>query len=369
MVFYIFFGILYFLFSILITRGITFTNKVNKYPLFAFDKLFISVIISARNEEKNIRNILKDIENQNLEKSKFELILVDDHSEDKTYSFAKKIIERNDNFSLIVLSEEKQGKKQAILDALRRAKGDLIVTTDADCRVGKSWLALIGKFYLTHKPKMIIGRVELTYKTFFEALQSLEFRALQASTVGSAGINSPIMCNGVNLAYEKKAFLSFNNPMSDKFASGDDMFLMHNIKRKYPNKIMFLNSDETIVKTDAEKNIKNFVRQRIRWSSKGRGYKDFFTILSSFVILITNLSVTGFLISAFFSEQFYYIFLIVVGLKFISDFLIIFSYSKQLKEYKLLKYFPLLFVIYPFYVSIIGILSFFIRPKWKGRKI
>ena len=58
------------------------------------------------------------------------------------------------------------------------------------------------------------------------------------------------MCNGANLAYEKKVFYEVGGFEGiDKIASGDDMLLMHKIQKIYPDKIGYLKSADVIVKT------------------------------------------------------------------------------------------------------------------------
>ena len=103
----------------------------------------VSIIIPARNEEKNIEHLLHDILEQNFPSELIEIILVDDHSEDQTYQVAERFLQQQTHvkFQLLKLSDagkiEQAYKKKAIDFAMQKTTGKLIITTDADCRLHK----------------------------------------------------------------------------------------------------------------------------------------------------------------------------------------------------------------------------------------
>ena len=75
---------------------------------------FISVIVACRNEENNILNIIEDVKNQNFDKDRFEMIIVNDHSEDSTLQILEKAAENWQNLKIICMNEAEQGKKNGI---------------------------------------------------------------------------------------------------------------------------------------------------------------------------------------------------------------------------------------------------------------
>lgn len=327
----------------------------------------ISVIISAKNEENNILPILQDIAEQNYPKEYFEVIIVDDYSTDNSFSVVSDFIQNHDNFT-IIKNTLNGGKKNAIKLAVHKSKGDLIITTDADCRVGKNWISSINSFYNKQKPKMIISPVSYftSEKLFsFTNLQALEFLSLQASTAGSAAINQPIMCNAANLAFEKEIYFEFENDLKNRVVSGDDMFLMLNIKKKYKSSIKFLKNKDAIVRTSAKKTIKGFYKQRIRWASKSKFYDDFFVNFTGALVFITNLLIFGFAIFSFFIPEGLKMLLILFSLKIIADFPLLLSTSIFYGNTRLMFLFLPLQIIYFFYVFSVGLLSFFVKVKWK----
>src|SRR5690606_3333641 len=145
-------------------------------------------------------------------------------------------------------------KKKAIAKAIESCRGELIVTTDADCRMGTQWLKTIVGYFEQQDLYMLSSPVVYSEeKSFFERLQTLEF--LYLIGLGAAGIGNgkPTTCNGANLAYRKDVFLElggFNG--IDNLASGDDELLLHKVAEKYADRIGFCKSREAIVYTDAK---------------------------------------------------------------------------------------------------------------------
>ena len=135
--------------------------------------------------------------------------------------------------------------------AIGLAKGNLIVTTDADCIVQPEWLQTIASYYEEFGPVFIAAPVVYTnplhgdsfFKKLLKIFQSLDFITLQGITGASVYKKFHNMCNGANLAYEKKVFNEVGGFEGiDQIASGDDMLLMHKIQKIYPGRIQYLKS-------------------------------------------------------------------------------------------------------------------------------
>src|SRR5688572_5845115 len=166
----------------------------------------VSIIIPARNEEKNIVSCLNSIASQSYPEHLTEIIVSDDNSEDQTAELVKNwIASNNRNAKIISASRNMMGKKHALNEAVKNATGELIVTTDADCTMNNNWLSTIVSYYEKHSPSMICGIVSIRKENnFLSTFQSLEQLGLTA--IGAAGIyfGHPLMCNGAYLAYTKK---------------------------------------------------------------------------------------------------------------------------------------------------------------------
>lgn len=334
---------------------------------FKFEnKKYLSVIIPFKNEKKNLPDLIKSLRNQTLNSNYFELFFINDHSEDNSEQIVKKLIKDIPNFYLISEDSTAGGKKNALQTGLSAASTNIIVTTDADCSHNKKWLETILNYYIKYKPKMIIAPVLMKGKSFFENMQSLEFLSLIASTAGAAGTGHPIMNNGANSVYEKKVYKEFEDALNMKEESGDDIFLLHNIKKKYPKEIHFLKSNDAVVYTKAEKSLKSFFRQRVRWASKSSSYKDFDSIICSFIVLGINLILIILFVMSIFETAFLKPALVLMILKIIPDLILIILSAGYFKINKLIMYFPVTVIIYPVYIVITGVAGLFIRKfSWK----
>jgi len=327
---------------------------------------FVSIILPVRNEEKNILAILQCIAKQNYQKDKFEIIVVDDLSTDNTSDLVSKAAIQNLRF---VRLSHGQGKKKAIEEGITQARGTLIITTDADCSMNESWLSTIVSFYEGKKPKMIVSPVLLKNENGFQQIvQSQELTVLTASACASLYYNSPILCSGANFAYEKETFLSVNGFEGvDKTATGDDVFLMQKVHKKFPGEIKYLRSKDAIVYTHPEKTTSAALSQRKRWASKSFSYGLSYIAGIALLVFLTNFLIFISGILSAINIKFVLVFAITFLAKLIVDFMLLYSSSVFFSK----RTYPVLFLfsslIYLLYVSVIGLVSPFTSYTWKGR--
>lgn len=336
----------------------------------------VSVIIAVRNESSNIQKLINSLLTQNYPSHLLEIIIVDDHSTDSTSRLIDDFIIQNKdlkNLKLIALGENRgSGKKAAIARGIQASKGELIVITDADCTAGSGWISTLSSFYNEHRPQMILGPVRMTDSgSFFGKLQSLEFTSLISSGAGSCTAGFPILANGANMAFTRQAYEScggFSENM--RFPSGDDIFLMMSIKKKFGAKaIRFLRSEDAIVNTPATIGFKSFIQQRLRWVSKSRGYTDPMLIAASILVFLTNACLVFTALLAIFSPEYFKIFLIFSLLKMIVDLTLMISFSHFQKSKSLLWLFPAMELLNAVYTLLIGIAGNIGKYEWKGRPV
>ena len=345
----------------------------------------ISIIIPARNEEENIGYCLQSIIEQSYPAHLFEVLVVDDHSTDKTAAIIKSYA--SNNVKLISLkdylsaNEINSYKKKAIEISIQQSNGELIVTSDADCIFPKNWLATIASFYESKRPAFIVMPVLISYgKKMIEVFQSLDFMTLQGITGASVHEKFHSMCNGANLAYTKEAFIAVNGFKGiDNIASGDDMLLMHKIYNQFPNNIEYLKSREVIVTTNPVSTIQEFFNQRIRWASKADQFDDkrifivliivyFLNVLMMvlpIVALISNrsISIMNIQLSMF---NFYASLLLI---KTIFELFFLYPVAKFFNQTKLLWWFPIAQPFHIVYTVIAGWLGKFGKYTWKERSV
>jgi cellulose synthase/poly-beta-1,6-N-acetylglucosamine synthase-like glycosyltransferase len=318
-------------------------------------KVKISVIIPARNEQKNIAACLDSVCNQNYPSTLFEVLVVDDHSTDKTAAIVRSY--EHKNVKLIFLKDFMQDalnsyKKKAIEIAITQSTGELIVCTDADCIAGPNWLETIAAFYEQYQP---------------------HFMTLQGITGASVYKNIHSMCNGANLAYTKKAFETVNGFAGiDNIASGDDMLLMHKIYKQWPDKVMFLKSKDAIVETAPVHSIKEFFNQRIRWASKADKYDDkrIFAVLLLVYLINVLMLLLPFVVTLHPEKlSIIKLWLLLLLIKTITELIFLYPVAKFFGKQKLLWLFTLMQPFHIIYTVIAGWLGKFGSYNWKGRNV
>jgi cellulose synthase/poly-beta-1,6-N-acetylglucosamine synthase-like glycosyltransferase len=330
--------------------------------------IFVSVVVAFRNEEKSIGNLLRDLTSQNYPHTQFEIIAVNDHSDDQSSEIVETYsLNSNVKITLLNLPDKLFGKKNAINLGIELSKGRLILTTDADCRINKNWIFTFVKFYQhKEKPKLIIGLVDLKNTTgFLQGLQNLEFLSLIASGAGAAGIRKPIYCNGANLMFDKSTYMQMKDPLLNKAISGDDTFLLHEVKKIHPNEIFVLKCDDAVVITEPATSLKDFIRQRIRWISKGRYYSDLHIILTSAIVVVSNLTILAWIVSALIHAN--ALLLLPLFYKMIIDWIFIIPVLSYFNKKKLHYLIPVFSIIYPFYVPVVSIKGLWGKFSWKKR--
>jgi biofilm PGA synthesis N-glycosyltransferase PgaC len=323
--------------------------------------IFVSVVIACHNEQKNLPKLLESISKQNYPENLFELIIIDDNSTDKTLEIAEDFSYKK---KIVILNNSGKGKKKAIRSGITASKGTLIITTDADCIMGSNWMRTIAAFYEFNKPEMIVCPVKIESATgFFGRFQELEFISLQGITAGSALMKKATMCNGANLAFTREAYLEHSQNLHDEINSGDDIFLLQSLKNMSRSKILWLESSDVMVTTKGSSTLNSFVKQRSRWISKVKSYKDLdIIVLGIFTFVVIVLQVLYF-IALLFYPVLTLVFLAIFILKSVPDFLILMNTSYRYGRKKLMWWFLPAQLIYPFYVLSVVLYSLTLRKR------
>lgn len=336
-----------------------------------------SIIIPARNEEDCIGKCIESIYRQQYPVNLFEVIIIDDHSTDATSQIVLQLKEKYGEIKLIRLQDEVQGKllnaykKKAIETAIPQTSGDWIITTDADCTIPVHWLNSYNNYIQQYDPALVAGPVKFVNNGSFVSLfQCLDFLSLQGITAAAVSANKHSMCNGANLAYKKDAFIAVNGFKGiDNVASGDDMLLMHKIKKQFPGKLGYLFTPEAIVITVPMPGWKSFFNQRIRWASKAEKYDDKSIIAVLVLVYLYNLLLLALGILSIGNGFYFVLFLSSIIAKTFVELLFMFSVAGFYKEKKLLWWFPFMQPVHIVYMVLAGWLGKFGSYRWKGRKV
>ncbi|MBI2283141.1 MAG: glycosyltransferase [Bacteroidetes bacterium] len=336
-----------------------------------------SVIIPARNEEDHIGNCLRSLFAQSYPAGLFEVIVINDHSTDRTEAVVHSFQQQHHNLRLLNLHELLNGKqlnaykKKAIELAIAQSSGSWIVTTDADCTVQPEWLLLYDSYIQEKDPVFVAAPVMFRHTgTFLSAFQLLDFISLQGITAAAVSAGYHSMCNGANIAYRKDVFDKVGQFRGiDQIASGDDMLLMHKIKQAYPERLGYLFSKKAIVTTEPMYDWKSFLNQRIRWASKADKYQDrsIFPVLA--LVLAVNALLLLLLLWGFFEEGGWMNWLILIALKTLVELSLMIPAARFYRRGAILVWFPLMQPFHILYTVMAGWLGKFGRYQWKGRTV
>lgn len=329
----------------------------------------ISLIIPARNEETNIGKLLAALSNQSYPKELTEIIVVDDHSTDNTAT----IVQQFPFAKLIQLKEDaiNSYKKKAIEKGIAAATGELIVTTDADCIPPPEWLQTIASFKEEKQSVFIAAPVVINCNSsLLQVFQAMDFMVLQGITGATVANQKMSMCNGANLAYERKAFYAVDGFAGiDHIASGDDMLLMHKIVKQYPGKVHYLKSKETTVSTEPMKSWRSFFNQRIRWASKAAVYNDKRILPVLLLVYLFNLSFAVLLIAGIWDTHYILYAAILWVAKTLVELPFFISVSNFFDKQWAIKLFFFFQPLHIFYTIVSGLFGQFGKYEWKGRKV
>jgi cellulose synthase/poly-beta-1,6-N-acetylglucosamine synthase-like glycosyltransferase len=335
--------------------------------------LSISVIIPARNEEANIGHCLTSLLQQYYPPALLEIIVVNDHSTDRTaeivQSYAPRV--RLINLQYDAGAPVKAPKKRAIEKGIAAATGQWIVTTDADCVAEPAWIGSLAAYRFAHPSLFIAAPVKIKDEgSLLAKFQALDFLTMQGITGASVYRRLHNMCNGANLAYERQTFYDVNGfDGIDTIASGDDMLLMHKIAQRHPLQTAFIKSREAIVTTLPAASWRDFFQQRIRWASKATHYKSPKLFLVLLLVYLTNLGILATGLLGFF----YPLAAICFGAFWLGKFLLEIFFVKDaaafFKQQYLLPYLLLLQPLHMAYIVISGFFGQFKTYQWKGRKL
>ncbi|MFL5766063.1 MAG: glycosyltransferase [Bacteroidia bacterium] len=362
---------------LLISRFALGWRRLGKKKYLKVRTIQVSVIIAARNEQENIAACLDALLRQDYPRENYEIIIVNDHSEDDTALLVESYGQKHSNVRLEQLGEGLIGKKQAIRKGIELSGAELIITSDADCVMPAGWLTAMVACQQGEDAVMVSGPVVFrNERTLFEKMQSLEFMALISSGGGSLAYGKAILCNGANLAYKREAYHAVGGFESeDGRASGDDVLLMYRMNELFRGKVSFLKEEDAIVSTKAAASVSEFFSQRRRWASKGfSAYNAEAKYTALVVYFFNSLILAGPLVDWFCNrhgEIYLHLTgfcLILAGIKCFFDFLLLFLAASFFKKERLLLLFLPEQILYVFYVVVTGIVGSFGRYEWKGRK-
>jgi cellulose synthase/poly-beta-1,6-N-acetylglucosamine synthase-like glycosyltransferase len=327
---------------------------------------FVSVIVPARNEENNIENAIRSIAASNFPTDQFEIIAVNDRSNDGTGDILNKLSDQIPNLKVIHLTEYSKsknipGKPGAIDVGIKASRGELIMMTDADCTVNPDWIKTVSLYFTDKDVALVPSFTLIKSKSLFDKIQSLEWLYLHTFASGAIGLNTPMGCYGNNLAVRRSVYDEIGGYEKIKFSVTEDLALLQTI-HKTGYKVHYITDFHTSVTTLPVTSFGEYVSQHRRWALGGLSLGW----IAAVFVLTTMSMWAGFFISLFIGEIALAFGFII--LRVIADFLTYLPAAIELKESRNLIYSPIALPFFIFFELIIPFLMINKTITWKGQK-
>ena len=331
------------------------------------NKTKVSVIIPAHNEEPNIKKCIHSIIEQDYDTSLLEIVIVNDASTDNTFEEINMACKNYDGHVVIVKNDKQLGKKQCLAIGIAKSEGDLIITRDADTWTeNKLWLKSIVSFYEDTKKEFIICPVQIApFGGFIRMLQNFENLALTIVGGGFALQKKAFLCNGANLAFARGVFDSVNGYKSHlNLASGDDIFLLEDVKKQKPQTVAYLKHKNASVLTNGPKNLSHLILQKTRWAGKFKINRNPVNFLVAFCVVLSHCFTLFYLLKLPFTPYLGSFGLFFILSRLLIDFLLLFLASRFYgKRSEWLWFLPVNLVYTP-YTIVVALCAIFYKPKW-----
>lgn len=336
----------------------------------------VSVVVAARDEERNIGSCLEALLNQTYPREKYEIIIVDDQSTDNTSRIVESYVRSHSNLTLLRAGEPegtRAQKKYALSLGIGKSCGEIVMTTDADCVVAPAWIEGMVS-YFEPEVGLVVGFSQIGSPqeelTLFERVQAIDFLSLMSAAAGTIGGNIPWAASAQNLAYRREVFDQVGGfGKVGHRASGDDVLLLQLVVKETDWKVRFSISEETFVTTRPEKTVGALLNQRRRWASNStyqlKLNKGFFAFLAATFALNLLLCITVPL-SLFVQSLSLAPWLSLLA-KATIDFAVISKGARLFRRQDLLLYFPIWEILHVPYIVLAGLLGVTGSFTWKER--
>ncbi len=350
-----------YLLQILFFRSLT-SKKFEK--ISEADLPAISIVVAARNEEKNIETCLVSLDAIEYDEEKLQIIIIDDHSTDRTPQIIKSYIKDKPKFLTIVPQKAKgslKGKANAIANGIEFATGEIILSTDADCTVNPLWAKTTVSYY-KENVAMVCGYTNQEEDTTFRGMQSVDFLFLLSVAAGTMNAGKPLSCIGNNMSYRKSVYHEVGGYESMPFSITEDFQLLAAFHKLGKYKIIYPGESNMLVTSKACPNLTSLYWQKKRWGVGGldSDIAGFAVMAVSFLLHVATIFMPVFM---------GILWLLLLPVKWLIDFILIGGTYKRLKLKLKLKNFLAFEFYYNIYVVLLPFAVMFNRKiKWKDRK-
>ena len=357
----------------------------------------VTVVVPARDEQDTIGPCVDSILAADYPRARLEIIVVDDDSSDRTADVVRQRMagapalavagdelprdewqesEGAGRLRLVQIPENRRRdrahKKRAIEKAVAHARGELVLTTDADCVVPPGWARAMAAQFEGPEVAFVSGPVRYRVSPgdgLFARLQAVDFFGLMACGAGGIGAGQPNLANGANVGYRLETFHALGGFSGiDHVTSGDDELLMQKIAYGTPLDVRFCADPGATVLTEPVRSVRAFVHQRKRWASKGAHYprrlqRMLLGVGAFFVALVATA------LAAPFVPGLWGWLLAGLGLKAAGDLVVLVPAARRFGQASLLAVYPVHLLLHAPHSLVVGALGPLGGFEWKDRQL
>lgn len=327
---------------------------------------FISIIIPARNEEENIEIAVRSAFNANYDKSRYEIVAVNDRSTDKTGEILDKLKQEMPNLIVLHLTEESKGKDLvgkagALQLGIEASRGDLILLTDADCEINPEFINFYAKVFANNDIKLALSYSLIKSKSIFDSIQAVEWFYLHTIASAGIGMNHHLGGYGNNMAFLRDIYFEVGGYRKNKFSVTEDFVLIRAIFNTGA-KIKYLMYNESSVLTMPMPDLNSYIEQHRRWALGGIAHHGWVAV----AFIASTLSVWFGLILSFIMGW-YWMGLGFVSMRAVADATIALIPMIKMKDYKYLSSMPISLIFFQLFELILPFTLFKRQIVWKDQ--
>ena len=262
---------LYFLEHLVYFFGMLRNYNSHKVDFSEPDSPSVSVIVAARNEEKNISSCMESLLKIDYPREKLEIIVINDRSTDTTGEIIKSYSQKHPEIIYLETEDSPdrlRGKTGALSQAISKSKGEIIFTTDADCEVKPAWVKEMVRYY-DENTGVVNSYTIVKPESIYSGFQSYDWLYLLTIASGADGINNQLSCVGNNMSYRRKAYEEVGGYEKVKFSVTEDFMLLKTIRDNTKWKVKYPVDEKILNYTLPCGDFKELYRQKKRWGKGG----------------------------------------------------------------------------------------------------
>jgi cellulose synthase/poly-beta-1,6-N-acetylglucosamine synthase-like glycosyltransferase len=325
----------------------------------------VSVIIAARDEEEQIGACLDSIVALTYPQELLDIILVDDRSTDRTAEIVNRYTGKHAHIRMLrieTVSEFPPGKTNAVMSAVDISKGEILMLTDADCRVPPTWVENTVQYYSHPSVGVVAGFTSLVGESWFDEMQALDWFVLFSVAAATTRLGFPVTAVGTNLSVRRAAYDSVGGYRKIPFSVTEDYALFHAVTASGKWKARFPMDPDTLVESTPCSDVNQLYNQKKRWFTGGRGMDAKSLLIFAFPYMFNVLILLGVFLSPWSAVG------LAIAIKLVVDFLLCLPAALSFRRTSLLFVYPLFEIYYCMYVLIFPVLVMFRGEiTWKDR--